>query len=760
MVKSSKDKEKKSADIDKALKGKVKKAAEKKTAAKASSKKLEQKEKPLSKAAQAPAASEAPKKKKAIPAKKIKVAAEDIKIKEPPKKEALSAKVVSTVKVEEAIIKSEPPKPAVKPPETKKEIPQVKVSKVQDIKPQKPAVVEHKKEEPPAMEEIAEALETKEELAVKTEPKVLEFNTPVSLKDLASKIGVKANELIVNLMAKNIFATINQNLGEDMVVDILKGYNIEFKKPPKLEDQIAKEHRELEEKQDVRHIKVRPPVVTFMGHVDHGKTSLLDFIRKTRVADKEKGGITQHIGAYEVKFKSGSVTFLDTPGHEAFTAMRARGANATDVVVLVVAADDGVMPQTKEAVDHARAAGVTIVVALNKCDLPTANVDKVKSQLSQIGLMPEDWGGKTITVPVSAKTGEGVDNLLEMLLLESELLELRANPNLRARGVVIEGKLSSGQGPVATILVKNGTLRLGDMVLSGMHYGRVKAMINDKGERIEEAPPSKPISILGLSGVPMAGDEFFVVKDEKKARTLSTLKQDEERHRKMKASKRVTLEDFYKQMQEGVSKTLSIVLKGDVQGSVEAIQKSFLELNTKDITINVIHADVGNINESDVMLAVVSNAVIIGFNVRIEEGAELLAAKEDIEIKVYGIIYEALQDVMAAMEGLLEPYSKEVFVGRALVKQVFKVTKAGTIAGCSVVKGKIVRTGIAKLLRNKAVVYEGKIGSLKRFKDDVRDVAEGFECGIGLDRHDDIREGDLIEVYQIEKVARRLESRR
>ena len=599
------------------------------------------------------------------------------------------------------------------------------------------------------------------EQPVKEPPqKILELETPISLKDLAIKIGVKPNELIMKLMAKKIFATINQNIGEDMVKDILKDYSIELRVPIKAQDQIGREHKELEEKQDIRHLAHRPPVVTFMGHVDHGKTSLLDFIRKTRVADKEKGGITQHIGAYVVKLKQGSVTFLDTPGHEAFTAMRARGANATDIVVLVVAADDGVMPQTKEALDHARAAGVTIVVAINKCDLPGANIDKVKTQLSQVALMPEDWGGKTITVPVSAKTGEGIERLLEMLLLEAEILELKANPHLRARGVVIEGKLSSGQGPVATVLVKNGTLRTGDIVVSGMHYGRVKAMIDDKGARINEAPPSKPVSILGLSGVPMAGDEFFAVKDEKKARTLAVLKQDESRTRKLKLSKRITLEDFYKNMKEGGMKELAMVIKGDVQGSIEALQTSLMEMNTKDVKVNIIHSDVGNINESDVMLAVAANAVIMGFNVRIDEGAQEIASKEGIEIKIYGIIYEAIQDVKAAMEGLLEPFLKEIFVGRAAVKQVFKVTKAGTIAGCMVVKGKIARTGIAKLIRDKEVVYEGKIGSLKRFKDDVKDVNEGYECGIGLDRHDDIKAGDLIEIYTIEKVARRLESKR
>lgn len=688
-------------------------------------------------------------KEKEIKEKKKKPAAKTAEVK-PKKKPVVKASSIKKAAPKKAVKKE---KPILKPILKKEEIIPKKVEPKE--KPQTPPVVTA----PPApiIEEIVIPAPKPVEEA---KPRILEIDTPIALKELAAKIGVKANELIVNLMSKNIFATINQNLGEDIVKDIFKDYGIEFKKPPKIEDQVIKEHRELEEKQDVKLLVTRPPVVTFMGHVDHGKTSLLDFIRKTHVADKEKGGITQHIGAYEVKFKNGSVTFLDTPGHEAFTAMRARGANATDVVVLVVAADDGVMPQTKEAIDHARVANVPIVVALNKCDLPNANIDKVKGQLSQVGLSSEDWGGKTITVPVSAKTGEGVDNLLEMLLLESELLELKANPHLRARGVVIEGKLSSGQGPVATVLVKNGTLRVGDMVLSGSHYGRVKAMMDDKLTRVTEAGPSKPVGILGLSGVPMAGEEFFVVKDEKKARTLSLLKQDDERTSRLKASKRVTLEDFYKQMKDGVTKELSILLKGDVQGSVEALQKSLQELNTKDVKVNIIHADVGNINESDVMLAVVSNAVVIGFNVKIDEGAQAIANKEGIEIKVYGIIYEAIQDVVAAMEGLLEPYSKEVFVGRAKVMQVFKVTKAGTIAGSSVVKGKIIRSGITKLIRDKAVIYEGKISSLKRFKDDVREVNEGFECGIGLEKHDDIKVGDLIEIYTIEKVARRLESKK
>lgn len=739
MVEKTKEKEPKEKKA--AAKPKVKKAAEKTAEKAAPKKKTAAPKKPKA----------APKKAKVVNAEPVKVAA---KVAPAPAKPAAPVKPVVPVT---------PPKPAV-PPAKVQAAPAKPAAvpvkpKVAPVPPPPPKTSVYHAPEKPKVEPVAPPPPVQEAPPPPPEPKVMEFEVPISLKDLAVKIRVKPNELILNLMGRKILATINQNLGEDLVKEILKGYNIEYRKPAEVEEEINIEHREAEEKQDIKHVVTRPPVVTFMGHVDHGKTSLLDFIRKTKVADKEKGGITQHIGAYEVHFKAGSVTFLDTPGHEAFTAMRARGANATDVVVLVVAADDGVMPQTKEALDHARAAGVTIVVAINKCDLPGANIEKVKGQLSTLGLTPEDWGGKTSVVPVSAKTGEGVDSLLEILTLESELLELKANPKLKARGVVIEGKLSSGQGPVATILIKNGTLRQGEMIVSGMHYGRVKAMMNDKGERIEEAGPAKPVTVLGLSGVPMAGDEFFVVKDEKKARTIALLKQDEDRSRKLRLSKRITLEDFYKNMKEGGVKELAILIKGDVQGSIEALRESLFELSTKDVKVIIIHSDVGNINESDVMLAVVSNAVIMGFNVRVDEGAEALASKEGIEIKIYGIIYEAIADVKAAMEGLLEPISKEVFVGRATVKQVFKVTKAGTIAGCMVVKGKIIRSGIAKLIRNKEVVYTGKIGGLKRFKDDAREVAEGFECGIGLDRHNDIKAGDTIEIYQIEKIARRLDSR-
>ncbi len=715
-----------------------------------------------------PKAVQKPKKAKPVAEKKTPPKAKVSKIKVTSKKKA---KVVPVPPVQAAPIEVRkeplpPPKAAPVPPKAppkpvsekpKLEIPKPKrpAEKIQEKPPEKTAEKAPEIKTTPEAAEVHE--EIHEEIVVKeSAPRVLEVRLPVMLKDLAHLMGVRANAIIAHLIENGVFANINQNLGEDIVKNILPVYGFEYKKAVSPSRQFSESDRELDEKGEGAVLVPRAPVVTFMGHVDHGKTSLLDFIRKTHVADREKGGITQHIGAYRVKLKKGSVTFLDTPGHAAFTAMRARGANATDIVVLVVAADDGVMPQTKEAVDHARAAGVTIVVAMNKCDLPAANLDKVKGQLAQIGLAPEGWGGKTIAVPVSAKTGEGVEHLLEMLLLEAELLELKANPKMRARGVVIEGKLSSGQGPMATILVKNGTLSLGDMVVSGMYYGKVKAMLNDRLERVEGASPSMPVTILGLSGVPMSGDEFFVVKDEKKARTLSLLKQDEARERKLKISKRITLEDFYQRVQDVEMKELKVIIKGDVQGSVEALQKSLEQLSTKDVQLNVIHSGIGNINESDVMLAVVSNCVIIGFNVKTEPEAENTAEKEEIEIKLYGVIYEAIADVQAAMEGLLEPYSKEVFVGRAQVRQVFRVSKVGTIAGSYVVKGKIARNAIAKLIRDKKVIYEGKISGLKRFKDDAREVMENFECGIGLDRHDDIKEGDLIEVYQIEKVARRL----
>lgn len=616
-------------------------------------------------------------------------------------------------------------------------------------------VEHHKKEVLPKPEEIKPKIA---EQPVKTPGKVVEIDLPVNIKQLSSKISVKPTDIIGQLLKKGMMVTINQDITDELAREIASWYGYEITKTKTLEEEILKEHAD-EEDSKKKDVVQRHPVVTFMGHVDHGKTSLLDYIRKTKVASREKGGITQHIGAYKVHLPKGSVTFLDTPGHEAFTAMRARGASATDLVVLVVAADDGVMPQTREAIDHARAAGVPIVVAINKCDLPYISLDKIKRQLSELDLMPEDWGGKTIMVPVSAKTGQGVDQLLEMLLLESEMLELKANPTIRARGVVVEAKLCPGKGVVSTLLVKNGTLRIGDTILSGLYYGRIKAMMDDRGHRVESAPPSTPVEVLGLQGVPEAGDEFFVVKDEKKAKTLALLKQEEKRNKELRKSQRVSLEHLYEQIKEGKLKELKIIVKADVQGSLEAIQRSFDGINQQEVKLKIIHTGVGNINESDIMLAVVTDAIIIGFTVKIDPQADELAKKENIEVKVYDIIYEAINDVKAAMEGLLEPILKEVFQGRAKVQQVFRVTKLGFIAGSIVMKGTIARSHGIKVLRAGQEVYKGKIRSLKRFKDDVRDVSDGIECGIALEGFTDIKSGDIIESFTIEKVARRLESR-
>ena len=588
--------------------------------------------------------------------------------------------------------------------------------------------------------------------------KALEADLPLTTKQLATKLNAKPNDLIKILMKRGIFATLNQNLTDKVVFEIAGEYGYELKKPPTLEEELLKEHKETGHREEKRGSVIRTPIVTLMGHVDHGKTSLLDYIRKTKLTAKEKGGITQHIGAYEVAIgQKGRVTFLDTPGHQAFTAMRARGANATDIVVLVVAADDGIMPQTVEAIDHARAADVPIVVAINKCDLPNISLDKIKRQLSERGLMPEEWGGKTITMVVSAKTGEGIDRLLEMLLLEAELLELKSNPELRGRGVVVEGKLSTGGGPVATVLVKNGTLKVGDIILSGFHYGRVKAMINDKGKRLAEAPPSTPVEILGLSGVPEAGDEFFVVRDEKKARTLSLLKREEQRMGKLRGMQRMSLEELYKHIKDGTIKEIKVIIKGDVQGSIEALKKSLDELSTKEVKLSVTHMGVGNINESDVMLALVSGAIVIGFHVKVEPKAEEISRKEKVEIKLYDVIYEAVADVKAALEGLLEPIIKEIFLGRAQVRQVFRVSRVGTVAGCYVAKGLITRSGMVKLIRNKEALFKGKIRSLKHVKDDIKEAREGFECGIALEGHKDIKVGDIIESFREEKITRRLE---
>ncbi len=624
----------------------------------------------------------------------------------------------------------------------------------------------HKKEKKPILEEIKVIHKKIEKPAVEPKPqaveeplvalKTLEVALPITVKDLAIRLQEKPSLLIKTLMGLGFMAGINQVLEEPVVAKVCQKYGCHIKKAPGQEEIALRVHQEIDNDEFLRH---RPPIVTFMGHVDHGKTSLLDAIRKTKVAESEYGGITQHIGAYKVVLSHGEITFLDTPGHEAFTAMRARGAGVTDIVVLVVAADDGIMPQTQEAIDHARAAGVPIIIALNKVDKPQADIDRVKKQLSVLNLNAEDWGGKTITVPVSAKTGEGIDNLLEMIILEAQMLELKANPKRLARGVVIEAKLSKGRGPVATLLVQNGTLHLGEVIIADKYYGKIKAMYNDRGQSVTSAPPSFPVEVSGLSGIPGVGEQFFVIDDEKLARELALKRQESERQQQMKAVKRINLEDLHAQIQEGKIKELKLILKADVQGSLEAIKETLNKLNVSEIKWNIIHEGVGSINTSDVILAIASDALILGFHVEAEEGAKELSVKEGIDIRTYNIIYELANDIKAALEGMLEPKLKKVFLGRIEVRRMFKLTRAGTVAGCFVTKGKINRSASVSVVRNGEAVFEGKLSSLKRFKDDVREVQEGFDCGLTISGFEGLMEGDIIEAYDIEKIARKLEDK-
>jgi len=668
--------------------------------------------------------------------------------------------------------KAQPLKPediAAKPKARAKKI------KEEPLKPGKEATAEPKTE---AKAEAKIETKVKAEVSIKEQPRTtqpmapaglkptpppaaavllkgLQLKFPLSIKELAEKMSVGASSVIKALMDMRILATINQLIDEKDAAEVAVKFGYDLKRLPTAEEESMAVHQKEEERKE--DLLPRPPIVTLMGHVDHGKTSLLDYIRKSKVVDQEKGGITQHIGAYEVNLNKGKITFLDTPGHEAFTAMRARGANATDIVVLVVAADDGVMPQTIEALDHARAAEVPVIVAINKIDKPDIDLDRVKKQLADIDLLAEDWGGKTVTVKVSAKTGQGVDELLEMIVLEAELLELKANPNKPARGVVIEGKVSKGGGPIATVLVQSGTLRHGDVIIAGQYYGKIRALINDRIHRIKEALPSMPVEILGLNGAPLAGNTFMVVEDEKRAREICDMRRQKiDEERTASAAHRITLEDLYSEIQKGKIKELKIILKADVTGSSEAMADSLTKLSTKDITLNIIHKGIGDVNESDILLAAASNAIILGFHVRKTPEADRAAKAENVDIRLYGIIYEGISDIKAAMEGMLEPHIKEVFMGKILVRQVFKVTKAGIIAGSVVQKGKAIRNANCRLIRNGQEAYKGKLSSLKRFKDDVREVAEGFECGIALDNFQDIQAGDIIEVFSEEKIARKL----
>jgi translation initiation factor IF-2 len=564
-------------------------------------------------------------------------------------------------------------------------------------------------------------------------------------------MGKKTGEVIRELVAMRVMASLNQMLAPDKAKAVAERLGFEVEIRP-IEGPEA-----VEEEVDPSQLRLRPPVVTVMGHVDHGKTSLLDAIRKTKVTEQEHGGITQHIGAYQVETSHGKVTFLDTPGHEAFTAMRARGAQATDIVILVVAADDGVMPQTVEAVNHAKAANVPIIVAVNKVDKADSNPDRVRQELSNLGLVPEEWGGPTIFVNTSAKKLVGVDQLLEMTALQAEIMELKANPNRPAKGAVVEAKLDRGRGPVATVLIQQGTLHEGDIVVAGQHSGRVRALFNDRRERVKEAGPADPVEILGLSGVPSAGDTLLAVGDERKARQMALARQ--ERERKVTTVARVTLADLHKQIEAGEVKELRIILKGDAHGSVEALQEALERLSAAEeveVKVRVIHGAVGTITETDVMLASASNAIILGFNVKSEPKAVQQAQAERVDIKTYNIIYEALNDVKAALAGMLAPIVREVALGKAQVRALFPIKNLGNIAGSFVSEGKITRSARARVLRGSQVVGEGQVGSLRRFKDDVREVLQGQECGIGVEGVPDIRVGDVIEAFTTEEIARTL----
>jgi len=582
--------------------------------------------------------------------------------------------------------------------------------------------------------------------------KPIKVGDTVSVKDLAERMSKPVAEIIKKLLMLGIMATINQELDFDTATLIANDFGIQVEK---LIDKTSEEVLLKEEEDRPEDLKARPPIVTIMGHVDHGKTSLLDAIRETNVIATEAGGITQHIGAYTVNIGGRKIAFLDTPGHEAFTAMRARGAEVTDIAILVVAADDGVMPQTIEAINHAKAANVSIIVAINKIDKPGANPDRVKQELTEYGLVSEDWGGDTIMVPVSAKKKEGIDNLLEMIILVAEILELKANPNKKAKGTVIEAKIDKGRGPIASILIQEGTLNIGDAFVVGNTSGKIRAMVDDKGKRLKKATPSTPIEIIGLSEVPDAGDIFIVMDDEKDARQIAEKRKDKIKESQQHSAQMISLDDLFNQIQEGKMKELDVIVKADVQGSVEAVKQSLVKLSNDEVKVRTIHGGVGAITETDVMLAAASNAIIIGFNVRPQGAASELAEKNKVDIRMYRIIYKAIEDIEAAMKGMLEPEYKEVIQGHAEARTLFKVSSIGTIAGCMVTDGKITRNSSVRLVRNGIVVHEGSLASLKRFKDDAKEVNSGYECGLNLEKYNDIQEGDVIESFIIEAVPRK-----
>lgn len=582
---------------------------------------------------------------------------------------------------------------------------------------------------------------------------VIEIGETITVKDLAEQINKPVNDVIKTLMFLGVMAAMNQEIDFETAKKVAEKYDIEAY--VKEEDSTLEEHFEEDEEIEDENLESRPPIITVMGHVDHGKTSLLDAIRKAKVTDTEAGGITQHIGAYTVDIKGQKLTFLDTPGHEAFTAMRARGAQITDIVILVVAADDGIMPQTVEAINHCKAADVPIIVAINKIDREGANQDRIKQELTEHGLVVEDWGGDVIAVPVSAKQNLNIDTLLEMVVLTAEMLELKANPARKGKGTVIEAKLDKGRGAVASLLVQNGTLHAGDSIIVGSTYGRIRAMFDDAGKKIKSAGPSIPVEVLGLSEVPAAGDRFTVVKDEKTARQMAEARREKERQENFNSAHKVSLEDLYSQIKEGKVKELSVIIKADVQGSIEAIRGSLEKLSTDDVKVRVIHGAVGAITETDITLASASNAIVIGFNVRPENSAVVLAERDGVEVKTYRIIYDAIEDVKSAMIGMLDPEYKEVVLGTAEIRNTFKISNVGTIAGGYVLTGKLTRNADVRLIRDNIVILDSKLASLKRFKDDVKEVNAGYECGFSLEKFNDIKEGDIIEAYIMEAIKRK-----
>lgn len=582
---------------------------------------------------------------------------------------------------------------------------------------------------------------------------VIEIGETITVKDLAEQINKPVNDVIKTLMFLGVMAAMNQEIDFETAKKVAEKYDIEAY--VKEEDSTLEEYFEEDEEIEDENLESRPPIITVMGHVDHGKTSLLDAIRKAKVTDTEAGGITQHIGAYTVDIKGQKLTFLDTPGHEAFTAMRARGAQITDIVILVVAADDGIMPQTVEAINHCKAADVPMIVAINKIDREGANQDRIKQELTEHGLVVEDWGGDVIAVPVSAKQNLNIDTLLEMVVLTAEMLELKANPARKGKGTVIEAKLDKGRGAVASLLVQNGTLHAGDSIIVGSTYGRIRAMFDDAGKKIKSAGPSIPVEVLGLSEVPAAGDRFTVVKDEKTARQMAEARREKERQENFNSAHKVSLEDLYSQIKEGKVKELSVIIKADVQGSIEAIRGSLEKLSTDDVKVRVIHGAVGAITETDITLASASNAIVIGFNVRPENSAVVLAERDGVEVKTYRIIYDAIEDVKSAMIGMLDPEYKEVVLGTAEIRNTFKISNVGTIAGGYVLTGKLTRNADVRLIRDNIVILDSKLASLKRFKDDVKEVNAGYECGFSLEKFNDIKEGDIIEAYTMEAIKRK-----